>query len=108
MMPRSVTLWVVYLLAAALVLLTPIVTPTVTVAQQLPPVAVDVSESVGVSDSPQALPPVTIDLAESIGVSDSPQALPPVAVDVAETVGVSDLSSSFPAGGRRRGGVHRG
>ena len=38
--------------------------------------AIEVTETVGVSDSPQALSSAVIEVEETIGVSDSPQVLP--------------------------------
>jgi hypothetical protein len=58
--------------------------------QALPPVVISVTESIGVSDGPQAAPAPTVIVSVGVSVADTVQVLPPVVISVAESVGVTD------------------
>ena len=65
-------------------------------AQAVPPVSIDVIETISVNDSPKAVPPVSVDVAESIGVADVSASLPPVSLTTTESIGVSDVPQVAP------------
>ena len=45
---------------------------------------------------PRSMPPVVVNVTEGVGVSDSTSVMPPVVVNVTEGVGVSDATSVCP------------
>jgi NO-binding membrane sensor protein with MHYT domain len=63
----------------------------------LPPLSINVLESVGVADSVQVLPSLSINVLESVGVADSVQVLPPLSINVLESVGVADSVQVLPS-----------
>ena len=61
-----------------------------------PPVSIDVSESVGVSDGQAVVPPALIAIAEGLSVGDAVKVLPPALASVAESLSVADAVSVLP------------
>jgi len=56
-----------------------------------------VAETIGVTDSPQTSPSAVIMVAESIGVTDSPQMSSPAVIRIVETIGVTDSQTLTPS-----------
>jgi hypothetical protein len=65
-------------------------------AAQQGTVVIDVSETVGVSDSQQALPPAYADVSEGVGVSDAVALVPPASIEINESVLVADSQQAVP------------
>jgi hypothetical protein len=57
----------------------------------LPPVVIEIIETIAVADAVQVLPPVVIEVAEDIAVTDAVQVLPPVVIEITEAITVSDV-----------------
>jgi PKD domain len=78
---------------AALVLLVP---ATPALADSLPPVPIDVTETVGASDGAAALPPADASSSDAVAVNDTSTVLGPLLYDDGEVVYVADSLSVLP------------
>ncbi len=65
-------------------------------AQSPPPVTIEVTELIGVTDAPLAIPPAVVDVSETIAVADGPGVVPPAVVDVSESIAVGDAIDVVP------------
>ena len=66
------------------------------VAVTLPPLILDITDIVSVSDVAVTLPPLVLDITDTVRVSDAAKTLAPLVLDITDTVSVSDVAVTLP------------